>query len=184
MTGQDISSVEVCFNHHQADQAALVIERLESGVSWSSERLDVAVLQLRVPFDHQLPPSLGCRLGDVRHSSKFHLIGHNDGGYKAVNLCCEKRPADHPDVQNLQGYPEWTRMFPSLLDPCKTLLEASLTHGSSGSPCFDDSGRLVLMQAHGLFLGDSNVLDQGVNLIDIFQLMNQEAPALANLLRT
>ena len=157
------------------------MEQLEPAVLWYNEDLDVAVLQLRTARDlHPFPDSLGGLLGDVNQSLNFHLIGHSNGWYKAVNLCCEIRPLNHPDVESLEWDPRYTpEQFPTLLDPSRTLLEASMTFGASGSPCFDDRGKLVLMQACGFFINGEHVFDQGVNLIDVYRLMLREKRELA-----
>ena len=171
--------VQVCFNHHQSTQAALVMEQLEPAVLWYNEHLDVAVLQLRTARDLHPLPSLGDHLG-LSCTNKFHLIGHNNGGYKAINLCCEKRPPHHPDVEALQRDPDYSpERFPTLLDPSRTLLEASMTFGASGSPCFDDRGKLVLMQTQAALVREVHVFDQGVNLIDVYRLMLREKRELA-----
>ena len=175
--------VQVCFNYHQSaqDNNMLVMEQLEPAVLWYNEDLDVAVLELQIPRDfHSFPDSLGDLLGDVNQSLKFHLIGHSGGGYKALNLCCEIRPPSHPDVESLEWHPSYTlERFPTLLDPSRTLLEASMIYGASGSPCFDDLGSLVLMHASGLFIDGVHVFDQGVNLIDVYRLMLREKRELA-----
>ena len=175
--------VQVCFNYHQAaqDDGLLVIEQLEPDVLWYNESLDVAVLQLKVPEDHELPPSLGGFLGDVNQSPKFHLIGHPRGKYKILNLCCKKRLSEHPEVEAFRMDPRYRpELFPSLHDPRKTLLEPSSTFGASGSPWFDDNGRLVFMAAQGLMLDGETKLDVAVNLIEVYRLMFQEKQHLAD----
>ena len=158
------------------------MEQLEPAVLWYNEHLDVAVLQLRTARDLHPLPSLGDHLGDVNQSwtKNFHVIGHSNGGYKLINLCCEKRPPNHPDVQALQRDPDYSpERFPTLLDPSRTLLEASMTFGASGSPCFDDRGKLVLMQTHTALVREVHVFDQAVNLIDVYRLMLREKQELA-----
>ena len=174
--------VQVCFNHHQSTQAALVMEQLEPAVLWYNEHLDVAVLQLRTARDLHPLPSLGDHLGDVNQSwtKKFHVIGHSRGEHKTVNICCEKRPPNHPDVQALLSHPDYSpERFPTLLDPSMTLLEASMTFGASGSPWFDNRGKLVLMQTHAALVREVHLFDQGVNLIDVYRMMLREKRELA-----
>ena len=188
--GLSSPSVQVCFNYHQAaqDNDLLVIEQLEPDVVWYNERLDVAVLQLKVPGDRELPPSLGGLLGDVNQSPKFHLVGHTSGQYKVLNLCCEKRPLDHPEVEAFRRDPRcrpelfpflFPPLFPAMFDPRKTLLEPSSTFGASGSPWFDNNGKLVFMAAQGLMVNEELVFDRAVNLIDVYRLMFHEVPHLA-----
>ena len=178
--------VQVCFNYHQKaqDNGLLRIEQLEPDVLWCNESLDVAVLQLKVPVDHELPPSLGGLLGDVNQSPKFHLVGHTSGHYKVLNLCCEKRLLDHQEVVAFRMDPrcrpeQFPSVFPSLFDPRKTLLEPSSAFGASGSPWFDDNRRLVFMAAQGLMVNEELVFDRAVNLIDVYRLMFHEVPHLA-----
>ena len=185
--------VQVCFNYHQnaQDNGLLRIEQLEPDVLWCNESLDVAVLQLKVPVDHELPPSLGGLLGDVNQSPKFHLVGHTSGQYKVLNLCCEKRPLDHPEVEAFRRDPRcrpelfpflFPPLFPAMFDPRKTLLEPSSTFGASGSPWFDNNGKLVFMAAQGLMVNEELVFDRAVNLIDVYRLMFHEVPHLADAL--
>ena len=173
--------VQVCFNYQQSaqDNNMLVMEQLEPGVLWYNKDLDVAVLQLKTPRDgHAFPPGLGHHLEDVHQKLNFHMIGHSNGEYKAVNLCCEKRSSDQPDVQELrQVYSPYD--FRAFVDPYKTLLEASMTYGASGSPCFDNLGNLVLMQTHSAVVNEVHLFNQAVNLIDVYRLMLQEKQELA-----
>ena len=183
---KDLSSplVQVCFNYCKSakDNKMLVERKLEPAVLWCNEHLDVAVLQLRTARGLGPHPSLGDHLEAVeqRWTKKFHLIGHCNGGYKDMNVCCEKRPLNHPDVQALLSDRDYSpKRFPTLLDPRRTLLEASMTFGASGSPCFDDRGKLVLMQTEAEYLREVHLFDQGVNLIDVYRLMLGQERELA-----
>ena len=183
-------SVTVSFNYRTPDRRTEDFVEVylhpipDEVVVWRSpeENLDAAVLQLDTRGMHpnyRLPPPLGHLHGDASCSSKLYFIAHDKNTDRSNRVICLKCPVVKLDTLNA---PEEVVERHRLSDARRTLLKTTLRHGSSGSPGFDEHGRLVVMYAKGIHdMGDQHniVVEQAVNIKAIKEFMQQTHPGLA-----
>ena len=177
-------SVIVSFNYRTPDRRTedfvevyLHPNRDEVVVWWSPEGdLDAAVLQLETGEMHdRLPPPLGHLHGDASCSSKLYFIAHDKDTDRSNRVICLKCPLVKLNALNA---PVELVLRERLYDARRTLLKTTLRHGSSGSPGFDEHGRLVVMYTKGIH-GMGVEVEQAVNIKAIKELMQQTHPTLA-----
>ena len=177
--------VFLSFNYHSPDQEGEPLQKLslhpDKPVVWRNVDLDAAVLQL-APSHHQLPPPLGHHLGDASFSTTLYLIGHDDhtesDKYMYIDLLCPVKNASDSCVQQILQDPLHADLVDTMTDQRRTLLLSSFTHGSSGSPGFDQYGHLVVMYTRG-YPGDNPQVNQAVNIMAIKEQMSADDCHLA-----
>ena len=179
-------SVIVSFNYRTPDRRTEDFVEVylhpnpDEVVVWSSPEgdLDAAVLQLETCGMHpnyRLPPPLGHLHGDASCSSKLYFIAHDKDTDRSNRVICLKCPVVKWNALNV---PVELVLRERLSDARRTLLKTTLRHGSSGSPGFDEHGRLVVMYTKGIH--DMGVeVEQAVNIKAIKELMQQTHPTLA-----
>ena len=147
----------------------------EQPVPWKNKLLDAAVLRL-MP-SHPLPPPLGNLHGDARCSETLYLIGHDNHAANnlVVDLHCPVKKFSSLSDQFLQDN---SSHYFDMSDPRRTLLSSSLTHGSSGSPGFDQHGCLTVMYTRG-YPGENPQVEQAVNIVAIKNQLVMENHELA-----
>ena len=158
----------VSFNYspdQQGEPLCQVFLHPEQSVPWKNKLLDAAVLQLQLMPSHPLPPPLGHLHGDASCSKTLYLIGHDNHADNnlVVDLHCPvKKFSSLPD-QFLQDN---SSDYFDMSDPRRTLLVSSLTHGSSGSPGFDQHNCLTVMYTKG-YPSKKPQVEQAVNIVAI-----------------
>ena len=172
--------VFVSFNYHSPDQQEECLHEVflcpQNPVVWRNAALDAAVLQLVRPHD-PLPPPLGHLHGDASCSDTLYLIGHDShaANNRVVDLHCPvKKFSDLSD----QFRQENSAHVFNMSDQRRTLLSSSLTHGSSGSPGFDQHGCLTVMYTRG-YPDENPQVEQAVNIVAIKEQMTVENRELA-----
>ena len=179
-------SVTVSFNYRTPDRRTEDFVEVylhpnpDEVVVWSSPEgdLDAAVLQLDtrgMPPNYRLPPPLGHLHGDAGSSSTLYFIAHDKDTDRSNRVICLKCPVVKWDALDA---PVELFMRHRLSDARRTLLKTTLRHGSSGSPGFDEHGRLVVMYAKGIH-DTVVVVEQAVNIKAIKELMQRQRPDLA-----
>ena len=145
-------------------------------VVWRNAALDATVLEL-VPSHDPLPPPLGNLHGDASGSDTLCLIGYDDSATnnRVLDLLCPVKKFSDLSPEFLQE--NATHVF-DMSDQRRTLLLTSLTHGSSGSPGFDEHGRLVVMYTRG-YPNENPQVEQAVNIVAVKEQMITDDPQLA-----
>ncbi|XP_055280164.1 serine protease FAM111B isoform X3 [Moschus berezovskii] len=138
----------------------------------SGETLDYAILKLS-ENGNGFPPGLSKLISPQPSAGLLYLIGHPEGQIKKIDGCSvislEQRlerykehypdgvvPGSHSDIYN--AFPMFTqRSFLSEVWSTNTLnYDTCFSSGSSGSPVFNASGRLVAMHSFGHFYSRGN----------------------------
>ena len=172
--------VFVSFNYNSPDEQE---ERLckvflhpQNPIFWKNAALDAAVLQL-VPSHDPLPPPLGHLHGDASHSDTLYLIGYDDRATnnRVLDLLCPVKKFEDLSPEFLRENAD--HVF-GMSDQRRTLLLTSLTHGSSGSPGFDEHGRLIVMYTRG-YPDENPQVEQAVNIVAVKEQMITDNPQLA-----
>ena len=184
----DRRSVFVSFNFGRPTQPGETSEvYLDSQrpVVWRNGDLDAAVIQLdtRLPS----PPPLGSLWGEASRSTTLYMIGHdnNAGNKRVLDLQCPVKKLSDLTAETLQRCPGLVQDSQHPLFTTTTLLTCSLTHGSSGSPGFDEFGSLVVMFATGYPLENvrnrlATEVEQAVNITAIRHQLQRDFPQLAD----
>ena len=162
--------------HQQEEPLRKVFLDPQNPVVWTNTDLDAAVLRLVRSHD-PLPPPLGHLHGDASHSGTLYLIGYDNRATnnRVLDLLCPVKKLSDLSPEFLQENAD--HVF-DMSDQRRTLLLTSLTHGSSGSPGFDEHGRLVVMYTAG-YPNENPQVEQAVNIVAVKEQMITENPQLA-----
>eukprot|EP00058_Branchiostoma_floridae_P027171 XP_002612662.1 hypothetical protein BRAFLDRAFT_78707 [Branchiostoma floridae] len=139
--------------------------------------LDYSLLELDVPDDQsdRLPPGLGHLIASSSKAKLVTIIGHPGGRPQEANICCPIVDPDHKNIKTIAVYlkfnPEPTggANYGMVDDPGRVTYRSVFGPGSSGSPGFDEEGKLIVMHTCGypLYKGSSSLVEQGVKMTAI-----------------
>lgn len=170
----DISEyVRVNFTYKGSCPPAADWFSVEQWIQVSDDNLDYAILKLR---DHRngFPPGLVGNISSPPSDGLVYIIGHPEGQNKKLDNC-----AVIPLQKRLEKYPEQHRQelkerYAAILNACPMFTQRSFlrelwssdtlsyntcfSDGSSGSPVFSASGKLVAMHTVGHYNGSDNPL--------------------------
>ncbi|XP_035695598.1 uncharacterized protein LOC118429238 [Branchiostoma floridae] len=138
---------------------------------------DHSLLELDVPDDQseRLPPGLGHLIASSSKAKLVTIIGHPGGRPQEANICCPIVGSDHKNIKAIAVYlnfnPEPTggANYRMVDDPGRVTYRSVFGPGSSGSPGFDEEGKLIVMHTCGypLYKGSSSLVEQGVKMTAI-----------------
>uniref|UniRef100_A0A8D1VXU4 Family with sequence similarity 111 member B n=1 Tax=Sus scrofa TaxID=9823 RepID=A0A8D1VXU4_PIG len=174
---------------------------LEKCFAVSDETLDYAILKLS-KNGHRFPPGLFQHVSPQPSGGLIYLIGHPEGQIKKIDGCMVI-----PLEQRLESYPENHRdrvagTHAPIYNACPVLTQRSFlteawsretlsydtcfSSGSSGSPVFNASGRLVAMHSFGHFYRHENkvyaLIEFGYSMDSILSDIKQKHERLYKLL--
>nr|XP_039326924.1 serine protease FAM111B [Saimiri boliviensis boliviensis]XP_039326925.1 serine protease FAM111B [Saimiri boliviensis boliviensis] len=174
---------------------------IEPWLKVSNETLDYAILKLN-ENGNAFPPGLWRQISPQPSTGLIYLIGHPKGQIKKIDGCavipinerlekypnhCQEGLVD-PHGTNSNVYPMFTqRSFLSEVWNTQTLsYDTCFSDGSSGSPVFNASGKLVAMHTIGHFYKDGDnvfaLIEFGYSMDSILCDIKETNESLYNLL--
>ncbi|XP_078693243.1 serine protease FAM111A-like [Branchiostoma floridae x Branchiostoma belcheri] len=149
----------------------------------SHDQLDYSVLALEPLDDSEFPPGLESLICLTTKKSTVSIIGHPGGDPKTFAIRC---PIVSPKQNKVTYYlkfnpnPTGDADYSKVSDPARATYRTDFDYGSSGSPGFDQNGKLIVMHTCGypLYPGSESVLEQGIRMTAIYRDLKQNKPDL------
>ncbi|XP_019616194.1 PREDICTED: uncharacterized protein LOC109463776 isoform X2 [Branchiostoma belcheri] len=176
------SGASVVFNY--IEQCSNDYQRCKiQEIRHSHNELDYSVLELEPLDDSEFPPGLESLIWPTTKKSRVSIIGHPGGDPKTFAIRCPIVNSKYNEViyylmfnPNPTGGADYSKVS----DPARATYRTDFAHGSSGSPGFDQNGKLIVMHTCGypLYSGSKSVLEQGIRMTAIYRDLKQNKPDL------